>query len=38
MQVLTFENLVQWGRPLWIAVYDGRRPAEVEALDAETNG
>ena len=29
------ENLVQWGRPLWSAVYDGQRPMEVQALEAD---
>ncbi len=27
------ENLVQWGRSLWSAVYEGQHPAEVTALD-----
>jgi hypothetical protein len=26
------ENLVQWGRPLWSAIYDGLRPPEIKAL------
>ena len=29
------ENLVQWGRPLWSAVYHGRRPAEVRAVESD---
>ena len=26
------KNLVQWGRPLWNAVYDGHRPSKVNRL------
>jgi hypothetical protein len=29
-------HLVRWGRPLWSAVYDGRRSRYVQALDAES--
>src|SRR5437762_2154669 len=29
------ENLVQWGRPLWSAVYEGQRPAEIKVLDSD---
>ena len=29
------ENLVQWGRSLWSAVYEGQHPAEVRALDTK---
>ena len=28
-------HLVRWGRPLWTAVYDGRRPSQVERLVSE---
>jgi hypothetical protein len=29
------EKLVQWGRPLWSAVYKGQRPNAVEAITAD---
>ena len=29
------EKLVRWGRPLWSAVYDGQRPAPVQALASD---
>ena len=29
------QNLVRWGRPLWNAVYNGRRPPEVKSLVTE---
>jgi hypothetical protein len=28
------EKLVQWGRPLWSAIYNGQRPTPVQALEA----
>ena len=29
------ENLVQWGRPPWSAIYDGQRPPAVQALESD---